>query len=260
MGAVINSVTYSSAHARICRTGWRCNSAPLSKPVPSFSALTLLDSHNKCFTAVSIVAPLQPAHTCPTAMHSMMQFRACSYTAISGCPANHLALADQCKRYKPISRIQQPGISEPAFPVKQSPLQVHAPPSLDIPEDCTLLQLSCLALTMSTCDCLGLLHPLQLKDVTATAKDGRVSQLTHMYIRGSRVRFVIVPDMLKNAPMFKRIDPKHKSKNMPMGVGGRGRAAAVRASRGAEGRGRGEGRGEGRGRGEGGRGRGRGGD
>ena len=52
----------------------------------------------------------------------------------------------------------------------------------------------------------------QLKDVTATAKDGRVSQLDHIYVRGGRIRFVIVPDMLKNAPMFKRIDPKHKGK------------------------------------------------
>lgn len=70
----------------------------------------------------------------------------------------------------------------------------------------------------------------QLKDVTATAKDGRVSQLEHIFIRGSRIRFLIVPDMLKNAPMFKRIDPKHKNKNLPMGVGGRGRAAAARAT------------------------------
>ncbi len=46
----------------------------------------------------------------------------------------------------------------------------------------------------------------------------------------SRIRFMIVPDMLKNAPMFKRIDPKYKGKALPMGVGGRGRAAAVRAA------------------------------
>lgn len=77
----------------------------------------------------------------------------------------------------------------------------------------------------------------QLKDVTATAKDGRVSQLEHIFIRGSRIRFMIVPDMLKNAPMFKRIDPKYKSKALPMGVGGRGRAAAVRAAAKAKGRG-----------------------
>ena len=44
---------------------------------------------------------------------------------------------------------------------------------------------------------------IQLSNVTATAREGKVS---HIFIRGSRVRFVIVPDMLKNAPMFKRID------------------------------------------------------
>jgi small nuclear ribonucleoprotein D3 len=52
----------------------------------------------------------------------------------------------------------------------------------------------------------------QVKDVTATAKDGRVSQLDHIYVRGGRIRLIIVPDMLKNAPMFKRIDPKNKGK------------------------------------------------
>lgn len=43
-------------------------------------------------------------------------------------------------------------------------------------------------------------------------QDGKISHLEHIFIRGSRVRFVIVPDMLKNAPMFKRIDPKNKMK------------------------------------------------
>lgn len=36
----------------------------------------------------------------------------------------------------------------------------------------------------------------------------QVTHMEHIFIRGSRVRFIIVPDMLKNAPMFKRIDPK----------------------------------------------------
>jgi len=76
----------------------------------------------------------------------------------------------------------------------------------------------------------------QLKDVTATGRDGRVNQLSHIYIRGSRIRFIIVPDMLKNAPMFKRIDPKYKNKALPMGTGGRGRAAAIRATAKARGR------------------------
>lgn len=67
----------------------------------------------------------------------------------------------------------------------------------------------------------------QLKDVSATGRDGRVTQLAHIYIRGSRVRFIVVPEMLKNAPMFKRIDPKFKNKQHPMGAGGRGRTAMM---------------------------------
>ena len=43
---------------------------------------------------------------------------------------------------------------------------------------------------------------ISLKDVTVTGRDGRVSQLDQVYIRGSMVRFFIVPDMLQNAPMW----------------------------------------------------------
>ena len=64
---------------------------------------------------------------------------------------------------------------------------------------------------------------VQLANVTATGRDGKVSHMEHIFVRGSRVRFVIVPDLLKNAPMFKRIDPKNKIKGVAMGVGGRGR-------------------------------------
>ncbi|KAF9134050.1 small nuclear ribonucleoprotein Sm D3 [Mortierella sp. 14UC] len=45
---------------------------------------------------------------------------------------------------------------------------------------------------------------VQLKDITMTARDGRLTQLDQVYIRGSHIRFFIVPDMLKNAPMFKQ--------------------------------------------------------
>ncbi|KAJ3977596.1 hypothetical protein EV361DRAFT_622796 [Lentinula raphanica] len=40
-----------------------------------------------------------------------------------------------------------------------------------------------------------------MRDATVTGRDGRVSQLDQVYIRGSMIRFFIVPDMLKNAPM-----------------------------------------------------------
>merc|ERR1711988_2073200 len=38
--------------------------------------------------------------------------------------------------------------------------------------------------------------------VTMTARDGRTSKLEQVAIRGSQIRFLILPDMLKNAPMF----------------------------------------------------------
>ncbi|RKF81122.1 Small nuclear ribonucleoprotein Sm D3 [Golovinomyces cichoracearum] len=65
---------------------------------------------------------------------------------------------------------------------------------------------------------------VQLKDITVTARDGRVSHLDQVYIRGSHVRFFIVPDMLRNAPMFRTRGVKGR------GVGlARGRATVSRA-------------------------------
>uniref|UniRef100_A0A453JD63 Small nuclear ribonucleoprotein Sm D3 n=1 Tax=Aegilops tauschii subsp. strangulata TaxID=200361 RepID=A0A453JD63_AEGTS len=60
----------------------------------------------------------------------------------------------------------------------------------------------------------------QIENITFTAKDGKVSQLEHVFIRGSRVRFMIIPDMLKNAPMFKRLEARIRGQ----GVGHRRRA------------------------------------
>jgi small nuclear ribonucleoprotein D3 len=40
-----------------------------------------------------------------------------------------------------------------------------------------------------------------MKDITVTQRDGRVTQLDQVYIRGPMIRFYIVPDMLANAPM-----------------------------------------------------------
>lgn len=48
-------------------------------------------------------------------------------------------------------------------------------------------------------DCMN----VQLKDVSLTRRDGRVTALSHVFIRGSKIRFVIVPDVLASAPMFK---------------------------------------------------------
>ncbi|KAI8549311.1 hypothetical protein RHMOL_Rhmol06G0015800 [Rhododendron molle] len=82
----------------------------------------------------------------------------------------------------------------------------------------------------------------QLESITFTAKDGKVSQLEHVFIRGSKVRFMVIPDMLKNAPMFKRLESRIKGKGSSVGVG-RGRAVAMRARAQAAGRGAPPGRG-----------------
>ncbi|CAB4006913.1 small nuclear ribonucleo Sm D3 [Paramuricea clavata] len=80
---------------------------------------------------------------------------------------------------------------------------------------------------------------IQMSDITLTSRDGRVSQLQNVFIRGSKVRFIILPDMLKNAPMFKKQRDKGSS-------AGRGKSAILRAQAAARGRGdhfRGRGRG-----------------
>lgn len=63
----------------------------------------------------------------------------------------------------------------------------------------------------------------QMINITVTYRDGRVAQLENVYIRGSKIRFLILPDMLKNAPMFKRQGQKGT------GGAGRGKSAILRA-------------------------------
>lgn len=45
---------------------------------------------------------------------------------------------------------------------------------------------------------------IQMRDITVTAREGRVSHVDKIYVRGSHIRLFVVPDMLKNAPMFRQ--------------------------------------------------------
>jgi len=74
-----------------------------------------------------------------------------------------------------------------------------------------------------------------MSGITMTARDGSTQPLESAFIRGSHIRFVIIPDMLKNAPMFRK-DLAAKIKAQ----------AAVTKKEGGRGRGRG-GRGRGMG-------------
>jgi small nuclear ribonucleoprotein D3 len=87
---------------------------------------------------------------------------------------------------------------------------------------------------------------VQLRRVTLTHRDGRVSTLEHIFIRGSSVRFVVMPDILSNAPMFKRVQAvKDGNQSEALGLG-RGRGYAANSAP-AGGAGRGAPRGGGRG-------------
>lgn len=61
-----------------------------------------------------------------------------------------------------------------------------------------------------------------MTQITVTYRDGRMATLENVYIRGSKIRFLILPDMLKNAPMFKKQGTK-------AGTAGRGKSAILRA-------------------------------
>ena len=87
----------------------------------------------------------------------------------------------------------------------------------------------------------------QLDGVTATGRDGRQTRLEHCFLRGSKIRFLIIPDILKNAAMFQKMDASkmaQRGRGMGYGIvsrGGRGRGRGVRGGGGGRGRGRGGG-------------------
>jgi small nuclear ribonucleoprotein D3 len=59
--------------------------------------------------------------------------------------------------------------------------------------------------------------------VTMTARDGRVSRLEHVFVRGGNIKFIVLPDLLKNAPIFKKVQTMRAKKVGDAGpAGGRG--------------------------------------
>lgn len=58
----------------------------------------------------------------------------------------------------------------------------------------------------------------QMRDVKVTHRNGQTQDLANVLIRGSKIRFMILPDMLKNAPMFKNIGRAQKGA-VGMGLG-----------------------------------------
>merc|ERR1719219_3250771 len=74
---------------------------------------------------------------------------------------------------------------------------------------------------------------VHLEGVQYTDIYGKLHRLNNVYIRGSKIRYMIVPDMLREAPMFKRIDPRNRNKkgNVALGMG-RGMKEIIQAQMG----------------------------
>jgi small nuclear ribonucleoprotein D3 len=46
---------------------------------------------------------------------------------------------------------------------------------------------------------------MSLSEVLRTARNGQITKLPSVYLRGSSVRFIALPEMLKNAPVFQKV-------------------------------------------------------
>jgi small nuclear ribonucleoprotein D3 len=51
---------------------------------------------------------------------------------------------------------------------------------------------------------------VSMSDVIRTLRNGKITKLQHVYLRGSGIRFIALPDLLKNAPCFSQVSQMKK--------------------------------------------------
>ena len=44
-----------------------------------------------------------------------------------------------------------------------------------------------------------------LSEVLRTSRTGQITKLANVYLRGSSIRFIALPDLLKSAPLFQKV-------------------------------------------------------
>jgi|EP00670_Eutreptiella_braarudii_P003568 small nuclear ribonucleoprotein D3 len=59
----------------------------------------------------------------------------------------------------------------------------------------------------------------KINNLTMTHRDGKTTTLEQVFLRGSKIRFMVLPDMLKNAPMFKQIGEDTQGRGRGVGYG-----------------------------------------
>ncbi|KAG7383474.1 Small nuclear ribonucleoprotein Sm D3 [Phytophthora pseudosyringae] len=77
----------------------------------------------------------------------------------------------------------------------------------------------------------------QLSDVVLTQRDGQKAKLELVYVRGSQIKLVILPDILKNSPLLGKVQALSKksedSKKKKSSKAQQGRKGGRRAAPGA---------------------------
>jgi len=63
---------------------------------------------------------------------------------------------------------------------------------------------------------------MTLSDVIRTGRNGQVTKCPTVYLRGSGVRFIALPDLLRNAPAFKKVANMKAKMEAERGGGGGG--------------------------------------
>lgn len=46
---------------------------------------------------------------------------------------------------------------------------------------------------------------MSLSEVLRTARNGQITKLPSVYLRGSSIRFIALPELLKNSPLFQQV-------------------------------------------------------
>ena len=66
-----------------------------------------------------------------------------------------------------------------------------------------------------------------------TGRDGRVTKMENVFLRGGLVKFIVLPDLLKNAPVFKKLQAitKKLDKTKAQGAGGPGAKKTPRVAK-----------------------------
>ena len=75
---------------------------------------------------------------------------------------------------------------------------------------------------------------MTLSDVIRTGRNGQVTKCPTVYLRGSGVRFIALPDLLRNAPAFKKVANMKAKMEAERGGGGGGAKSAGGSSGGAK--------------------------